>query len=158
MGMKKLTVIISNLPTVSLLKGSASVGRLLLRNKYMKKIFTLLVLAGLFMSNSVFAVHNVYSEDGTKVTATISDELWNEAMLRAKVFSDKKLPLFRPGQTVTDEHGIVLTCEWFMFMGCQDPTRSEAYRTAMRNLAKELIAKGWDYAFPIYQGWVNSVK
>lgn len=124
----------------------------------MKKIIALLVLVGLFASNSAYAVHNVYNYDGTKVVSTISDELWAEAMVKSKVYGTSKLPLFRAGETVVDEYGVILKCEWFMFMGCQNPTKTEAYREAMRGLARDLIARGWDWAFPIFAGWVASVR
>jgi hypothetical protein len=123
----------------------------------MKKIIVLLAVVGLFISGSAFAVHNVTDEYG-RVINTIPDDVWADAMARAKVFQTSKLPLFYAGQSVTDEYGVVLSCEWFMFMGCQNPVNSPAYKTAMQGLARELIAKGWDYAFPMFSGWVNSVK
>jgi hypothetical protein len=45
-----------------------------------------------------------------------------------------------------------------MFMGCQNPTKTEAYRVAMRSVAKQLIAQGRADFFPIFKGWIEEVK
>lgn len=121
----------------------------------MKKIIIMLALVGLFVGNSAFA-HNVYDDYG-KVVSVIPDEVW-ASVLKQSSTAGVKLPLFYAGQSVVDEHGVVLNCEWFMFMGCQNPTKTEAYRVAMRSVAKQLIAQGRADFFPIFKGWIEEVK
>lgn len=124
----------------------------------MKKIIITLALVGMLVAPSVFAEHLIYDAGGTKVIGSITDKAWNEAITASQLQGAEKLPVFPPNTSVVDEHGIVLTCYWFMATGCQDPTHSQVYRTAMQKLARELIRIGWAPFFPLYSGWVESVR
>lgn len=68
---------------------------------------------------------------------------------------NSEVPHIQPGQSSTDEAGITETCPaWFPFY-CVDITRTEYYRTRMKNLAAELVMKNQISQFLKMQGWVG---
>lgn len=122
----------------------------------MKKLISVMIV-GLVLPIAASA-HNVYNADNTAVVSVIPDDIYNEIIARSQR-SGQNLPRIASGASVTDEHGVVDTCPWFYGMfGCVDLTKTPEYHTYMTNLAKDLIAKGAANQYPIFKGWIDSVK
>lgn len=60
------------------------------------------------------------------------------------------------GATITDEFGFSVQCG--RFDACIDLTRTDYYRNQMRDLARSLIATGQAGRFPMFSGWISSVR
>jgi hypothetical protein len=104
--------------------------------------------------------HGIYSADGLNtLVGCITDEAWQAAAAAQAAQNGQNLPAFAAGATVTDEMGIQYTCPWYVFNGCVDLTHTEAYRSAMQGLARQLIAEGFTaHSAPIFAGWIRLVQ
>jgi hypothetical protein len=125
----------------------------------MKKIGFLIAIISLCAPLSVFAAngdtdpqfchvppdHGVYSSDGLyTLLGCITKADWDKAMQNQNTFGVHNLPVFYPGQTITDAHGISFTCPAGFFWGCVDMTGTQWYKDDMNGIAKSLIAQGYE--------------
>lgn len=138
----------------------------------MRKIALLLAIISLCAPLSAFAAngdtdpqfcnvppdHGVYSSDGLNTLLgciTVAD--WNRAMANQNTAGATNLPVFYPGQTITDIHGISFTCPTDFFSGCVNMTGTAWYQDDMNSIAKQLIAQGFTAATaPIFAGWIQA--
>lgn len=134
----------------------------------MKKTLFALVLGLVVFPVSAFAAvpagcqippdHAIYNENNDAVVGCIKAAVWDAAKLEAQV-SKTDLPKTARGVTVTDEHGISDTCSIWYYWGCVNIFGTEAYRSAMKETAKQLISKGYTATqFPSMKGWMDSVR
>lgn len=67
-------------------------------------------------------------------------------------------PKIKGGESVTDEFGVSDTCPRWYPVGCSDLTHTDFYRNEMRSTARALIANGFASQFPVFAGWIASVR
>ena len=72
--------------------------------------------------------------------------------------TNSSVPHLLPGTSSTDEYGVPVLCPIFTFTYCLDLTHTNYYRNQMIALAKMLIANGSAWEFPVFKGWVASVR
>jgi hypothetical protein len=104
--------------------------------------------------------HGIYSDDGfNTLVGCITDEAWQAAAAAQAAQSGQNLPVVAAGVTVTDEMGVQYTCPSYVFQGCYDLTHTDAYRSAMQGLARQLLAEGFTAkTATVFAGWINSVQ
>lgn len=67
-------------------------------------------------------------------------------------------PLAKAGEVIKDAHGVQVTCPILPATKCYDISRTASYEEGMRTLARQLIANGRASTFPVFAGWIASVR